>query len=64
MNHLWYVRDGQVEEYSGQEVDWRDSAVVFAPSPEAALINVMKYRQGLAERVGLSWCGRDIEVIA
>lgn len=64
MNLYWYVCSGQVEEYTGQEVDWRDSAVVFAPSPEEALIGVMKYRQGLAGRVGVHWCDRYIEVIA
>ncbi|MDR3540761.1 MAG: hypothetical protein P4L69_07325, partial [Desulfosporosinus sp.] len=62
MNFLWYVWDGKVEEYSGQEVNWSESAVVFARSPEDALLKVLNFYRGQTERVGISWRGRDIEV--
>jgi hypothetical protein len=53
-----------VEEYSGQEVNWSESAVVFARSPEEALLKMLQYYRGATERVGISWRGRDIEVIS
>ena len=64
MTYIWYVCDGEVEEYSGQEADWRSSVIVFAMSPEAALIKVMKYHQGMMERTGLMFNDRTIEVIS
>lgn len=64
MPFIWYVFDGKVEEYTGQEANWRESAVVFARSPEEALVKMLKFYRGLTERVGISWHGRDIEVIS
>lgn len=60
MNFFWYVCAGRVEEYSGQEVDWSGSAVVFARSPEEALLKVLKYHRGRIERVSISWQGQEI----
>lgn len=64
MSFLWYVCDGRVEEYNGQQVNWSESAVVFARSPEEALLTMLKFYRGQTGRVGLSWCGQDIEVIS
>ncbi|EGO63943.1 hypothetical protein [Acetonema longum] len=51
-------------EYNGQKADWRNSVVVFAVSREDALIKVMKYHQGLLEKVDVAHGGEIIEVIA
>lgn len=64
MKYFWYVCDGQVEEYSGQEANWQNSVIVFARSPEAALVKVMKFHQGIMERIGVMYCGKSIEVIS
>ena len=32
MNFVWYVCDGKVEEYDGQEADWVNSVGAFARS--------------------------------
>lgn len=62
--YFWHVCDGEVMEYNGQKVDWRNSVVVFAVSREDALIKVMKYHQGLLEKVDVAHGGEIIEVIA
>jgi hypothetical protein len=64
MKFIWYVCDGNVEEYNGQEADWNKSVLVFARSPEDALLKVMKYHLRLLERIGIIWCGKEIEVIS
>jgi len=64
MNFLWYVCDGRVEEYYGQEADWVESVIVFARSPEDALLKVMKYHLRMMERVEIVWGGKGIEVIS
>lgn len=64
MNFFWYVCDGEVEEYRGQGVNWNNSVVVFAKSPQDALLKVMKYHQGMLERVGVMYGDKRIEVIS
>jgi len=64
VNFFWYVCDGEVEEYNGQEANWNNSVLVFARSPQDALIKVMRYHQGMLERVGVLYGGRSIEVIS
>ena len=61
---FWYVCDGDVEEYQGQETNWINAVVVFAKSPENALIKVMQYHQGMLERIQLMHDGKYIEVIS
>ena len=61
---FWYVCDGEVEEYCGQDVNWDNAVVVFARSPEDALLKVLKYHRGRLERVGVICGGKSIEVIA
>lgn len=64
MNFFWYVCDGEVEQYSGQEVNWSNSVVVFARSPQDALLKVIKYHQGILERIDVMYGGKSIEVIS
>ncbi|HML87918.1 MAG TPA: hypothetical protein PKA28_05655 [Methylomusa anaerophila] len=64
MKFFWYVCDGEVEEYSGQEVNWNDSVIVFAKSPEDALLKVMKYHLGMLKRIGIVCDGKNIEIIS
>jgi hypothetical protein len=61
---VWYVCDGKVEEYGGQQADWSSSAIVFARSPEDALLKVMKYHLRMMERIEILWDGKEIEVIS
>ncbi|HMM20730.1 MAG TPA: hypothetical protein PKA10_08305 [Selenomonadales bacterium] len=63
MLRLWYVRDGEVEEYGGQAPDWETSFVVCAGSPEKAVINVLHYRQGCLERVDILYHDKTVTVI-
>ncbi|BBB90487.1 MAG TPA: hypothetical protein PKA28_15610 [Methylomusa anaerophila] len=63
MASFWYVSDGEVEAFSEQEVDWKNSALVIAPSPEDALIKVMQYNQGIIDRVELIYNGRAVVAI-
>ncbi len=64
MKFVWYVCDGRVEEYGGQEADWDNSVIVFARSPEDALLKVMKYHLRKMERIEILWEGKGIEVIS
>ncbi|HMM19727.1 MAG TPA: hypothetical protein PKA10_03235 [Selenomonadales bacterium] len=63
MISFWFVCDGKVEEYSGQEADWDNSAVVLAKSPEEALIKLILYNGGTLERGGVLYNGKVIEAI-
>ncbi|TWH45150.1 hypothetical protein [Sporomusa sp. KB1] len=64
MNYFWYVCDGEVEAYCGQQTNWNNSVIVFAKSPEDALLKVMKYHQGLLKRIDVLYGGKSIEVIS
>lgn len=64
MKFIWYVCDGKVEEYAGQEANWNNSVIVFARSPEDALVKVIKYHLHMLERIGIMWGGKEIEVIS
>lgn len=64
VNSFWYVCDGEVAVFSGQDVNWNNSVIVFATSPEWALIKVMKYHLGMLERVEVMHGGKTIEVIS
>jgi hypothetical protein len=64
LKYFWYVCDGEVEEYNGQEANWNNSVVVFAKSPQDALLKVMKYHQGILERIGVRYGDKSIEVIS
>lgn len=59
----WYVCNGNVAEYDGQQPDWKDSALVIAVSPEEALIKVMQFHQGLLGRVETVCKGKTVAVI-
>jgi len=61
---FWYVCDGEVEKYSGQEANWNNSVIVCAESPEDALVKVMKYHLGILKRIGVICGGKSIEVIS
>lgn len=61
---FWYVCDGEVEEYKGQDANWDNSVIVFAKSPEDALVKVAKYHLGMLERIGVICGGKSIEVIS
>lgn len=61
---LWYVYDGTVEPYSGQEANWSESVIVFALSPEDALLKVMKYHLGKLPSSDSVYDGKEIRVIA
>ncbi|BBB93540.1 hypothetical protein [Methylomusa anaerophila] len=63
MTPIWYVCDGEVETYSGQEADWKCSAVVIAPSPEEALIKVMQYHQQIINHVEVFHNGKTVVAI-
>lgn len=63
MGIFWFVCDGEVEKYSKQEANWRNSFIVFAQLPEDALLKVMKYHQGKLIRCGAVYGGKNIEVI-
>jgi hypothetical protein len=63
MKFIWFVCDGRVEEYNGQEANWNNSVIVFARSPEEALMKVMKYHLRMLERIEIMWGGKEIEVI-
>lgn len=60
---FWFVREGTVAEYSGQESDGHNSYIVFARSPEDALLKVMRYHLGRLQRRGAVYGGKAIEVI-
>jgi hypothetical protein len=64
MEIFWFVCDGEVEKYSGQEVNWCNSFIVFAQLPEDALLKVMKYHLGKLRRCGAVYGSKDIEVIS
>lgn len=64
MEILWFVCDGEVEEYTGQKANWCNSFIVFARSPEDALLKVMKYHLGRMRRCATVYSGKDIEVIS
>lgn len=64
MKYFWYVHDGHVEQYSGQEANWQNSVIVFARSPEEALLRVMRYHLGMLERIAVLCYGKSIEVIS
>jgi len=40
---FWYICDGEVEQYRGQEANWNNSLVVQAATPEDALIKALHY---------------------
>jgi len=61
--NLWYVCDGDVEEYSGQVPDWETSFIVCAKSPEKAVINVIHYRRGQLDRVDILHNDKAVTVI-
>lgn len=63
MISFWFVCDGIVEEYNGQDANWDTSVVVLAKSPEEALIKVMRYYGGVLERGAVVFKGRAIEAI-
>ena len=63
MLKLWYVRDGEVEEYGGQVADWENSFVVCAKSAEKAVISVIHYRRGNLERVEILHDDKAVTVI-
>lgn len=64
MNYFWYVYDGAVEEYNGQEVDEKSSAIVFARSPEDAILKFWEFHQGMTELITITFEGKIIEVIS
>lgn len=64
MKLVWYVCDGKVEEYGRQEANWKNSFIVFARTPEDALLKVMKYHLRMMELIEIIWEGKGIEVIA
>lgn len=64
MHFYWYVRDGEVEEYNNQQPDWKSSVIVRAKTPEDALLNVMKYRSGVLERIEIMHDGKSIHIIS
>lgn len=60
---FWYVCTGTVEPYNGQDANWRDSVIVFAESPEDALLKVMKYHLGKLNSRSMVYGGKDLEAI-
>ena len=63
MLKLWYVDDGDVEEYRGQEADWERSFIVCAKSPEKAANNLANYRLGHLDSVDIIYKNKTITVI-
>lgn len=61
---VWYVCDGQVEEYSGQIPNWDNSVLVCAEDPEDALIKVMEYYRRRLEPSEITYNGIIVRVIA
>jgi hypothetical protein len=59
----WYVCNGNVAKYDGQQPDWKSSVLVIAASPEEALLKVMRFHQGLLERVETVQKGKTIAAI-
>ena len=60
---LWYISDGNVEEYKDQQVSWKNSVIVLAARPEEALIKLMHYHQGRLARVEMLHNSRQIYAI-
>lgn len=60
---FWYIYDGNVEEYSGQEANWRNSAIVFAETPEDALVKVIKYNRGTLKCQVVGFNGSKITAV-
>ena len=58
--NLWYVLDGKVTVYNGQETDGKRSLLVRAASAEAALIKYQKFQQGEWQKEILGVHGRTI----
>jgi hypothetical protein len=52
-----------VAKYDGQQPDWKSSVLVIAASPEEALLKVMRFHQGLLERVETVQKGKTIAAI-
>ncbi|MEM5768549.1 MAG: hypothetical protein AAGU23_07995 [Bacillota bacterium] len=63
MGIFWYVCDGRVETYCGQEADWSGSFTVLAKSPEDALLKVMEFHLGKLTSRGAVHDGKNIRVI-
>ena len=60
---LWFVCNGTVKQYSGQEANWIESVIVLAISPEDALLKVMKYHLGKLPSSDVMYDGKEIRVI-
>ena len=61
--NLWYVLDGKVTVYNGQETDGKRSLLVRAGSPEAALIKYQKFQQGEWKKEILGVNGQTIAAL-
>lgn len=61
--NLWYVLDGKVTVYNGQETDGKRSLLVRADSAEAALIKYQKFQQGEWQKEILGVNGRTIAAL-
>ncbi|HWR56363.1 MAG TPA: hypothetical protein VN462_07635 [Negativicutes bacterium] len=60
---MWFVCNGTVEPYSGQDANWTEAVVVSAGSPEEALLKVMKYHLGKLPCSRAVYDGKEIRVI-
>jgi len=60
---LWYIRDGHVEEYCGQEANWNNETIVIADLPEDALIKVLLYYRKELKRQNIFYNGTIVSVI-
>ena len=63
MTTIWFVYDGQVEEYNGQKVNWNNQVVVCAESPMDALTKVLLYYRGTLKRQDVKYNGTIIAAI-
>lgn len=59
----WYVRNGSVAKYRGQQPDWKEAVLVIAASREEALVKARQFREGLRERVETMRKGKTVTAI-
>jgi len=64
VSKIWYVRDGHVEEYCGQEANWNNEIIVSADLPEDALIKALMYYRKELKRQKILYNGTMIFVIS